>query len=185
MFAVTQRLLLRPGWSEDAPALAKAIADERIVRNLARAPWPYALDDAEEFLSRPSDIYRPSFLIFERTVDPVRLIGSIGFGDEEGTPELGYWIAPDRWNRGFATEAARAAIESVRISLGYRRIIAGHFIDNPASGRVLEKLGFRKAGRSARRHSIGRGYEAECVAFERDFESQMTDDSAMAPALAA
>ena len=47
MFARTKRLLLRPGWAEDAPALAAAIADEKIVRNLATAPWPYRMRDAE------------------------------------------------------------------------------------------------------------------------------------------
>ena len=55
MFARTKRLLLRPGWAEDAAALAAAIADEKIVRNLATAPWPYRLDDALSFLaSAPS-----------------------------------------------------------------------------------------------------------------------------------
>ena len=47
MFARTERLLLRPGWREDAPALFRAIADEGIVRNLAQAPWPYGPGDAE------------------------------------------------------------------------------------------------------------------------------------------
>jgi hypothetical protein len=46
MFARTERLLLRPGWAEDAPALRQAIADEMVVRNLAVAPWPYSLRDA-------------------------------------------------------------------------------------------------------------------------------------------
>ncbi|HEX5034503.1 MAG TPA: GNAT family N-acetyltransferase, partial [bacterium] len=67
MFARTERLLLRPGWAEDAPALAAAIADEMIVRNLATAPWPYRLRDAEAFLAQPRDPVLPSFLIFERT----------------------------------------------------------------------------------------------------------------------
>ncbi len=44
MFARTERLLLRPGWLEDAPALARAIGEEAVVRNLARAPWPYGMD---------------------------------------------------------------------------------------------------------------------------------------------
>ena len=52
MFARTERLLLRPGWIEDAPAVHRAIADERVVRNLATAPWPYSLADAEAFLAR-------------------------------------------------------------------------------------------------------------------------------------
>ena len=67
MFARTERLLLRPGWAEDAPALAAAIADEMIVRNLATAPWPYGLRDAEAFLAQPRDPVLPSFLIFART----------------------------------------------------------------------------------------------------------------------
>ena len=67
MFARTERLLLRPGWAEDAPALAAAIADEMIVRNLATAPWPYSLRDAEAFLAQPRDPVLPSFLIFART----------------------------------------------------------------------------------------------------------------------
>jgi RimJ/RimL family protein N-acetyltransferase len=50
MFARTERLLLRPGWLEDAPALFQGIRDEAIVRNLASAPWPYTLPDAEAFL---------------------------------------------------------------------------------------------------------------------------------------
>ena len=60
MFARTERLLLRPGWSEDAPALFQAIADERIVRNLASAPWPYSLADAEAFLARERDPREPT-----------------------------------------------------------------------------------------------------------------------------
>src|SRR3546814_20009486 len=58
MFARTEILLLRPGWAEDAPALARAIAEEAIVRNLASAPWPYDLAHARAFLDterRPDD----------------------------------------------------------------------------------------------------------------------------------
>ena len=52
MFTRTPRLLLRPGFPEDAPALAAAIADEAIVRNLASVPWPYGMRDAEAYLAR-------------------------------------------------------------------------------------------------------------------------------------
>ena len=55
---------------------------------------------------------------------------------------MGYWIARDHWGRGYASEAGRAALEVVR-ALGHRRVQAGHYVDNPASGRVLRKLGFR------------------------------------------
>ena len=62
MFARTPRLLLRPGFPEDAPALAVAIADEAIACNLAVVPWPYTLRDAEAFLASPRDPVLPSLL---------------------------------------------------------------------------------------------------------------------------
>jgi RimJ/RimL family protein N-acetyltransferase len=94
MFARTERLLLRPGWAEDAPALAAAIADEMIVRNLATAPWPYSLRDAEAFLAQPRDPILPSFLILARTLGAPRLVGSCGLGRRpSGAVELGYWIS--------------------------------------------------------------------------------------------
>ena len=160
MFARTERLLLRPGWAEDAPALARAIADEQIVRNLATAPWPYALKDAEAFLACPRDPVMPSFLITERTAGEPRLVGACGLGRRpSGAVELGYWIARPFWNKGFATEAGQALIEIAR-ALKLPRLEASHFIDNPASGRVLEKLGFRPTGLSADRYSCARGGEA-------------------------
>lgn len=160
MFARTERLLLRPGWAEDAPLLARAIADEQVVRNLATAPWPYSLEDAEAFLATPRDPAMPSFLIFERTDGAPRLIGSCGMARRpSGAVEMGYWIARQYWNKGFATEASRALIE-IACTLKLPRLEASHFIDNPASGRVLEKLGFVATGMMAPRRSCARADEA-------------------------
>ena len=165
MFTRTERLLLRPGWAEDAPALAAAIADERIVRNLATAPWPYRLRDAEAYLAQPRHPLLPSFLIFERTDGEPRLIGSCGLGRRpSGTVELGYWVARSFWGRGFATEASSALVEIAR-ALRLPRLQASHFIDNPASGRVLEKLGFQPLGITAPRMSCARGTEARARMF--------------------
>ena len=160
MFARTERLLLRPGWAEDAPALAQAIADEAIVRNLATAPWPFALRDAEAFLAAPRDPAFPSFLIFERTAAAPRLVGACGLGRRpSGAVELGYWIAREAWNQGFATEAGHALL-AIAEALGLQRLEASYFIDNPASGRVLEKLGFTPTGLSAPRYSCARGQDS-------------------------
>jgi RimJ/RimL family protein N-acetyltransferase len=160
MFARTERLLLRPGWAEDAPALARAIADEQVVRNLATAPWPFALQDAEAFLAAPRDPAMPSFLITERTDGEPRIVGACGLGRRpSGAVEMGYWIARPHWGRGFATEASLALIDIAR-TLKLPRLEASHFIDNPASGRVLEKLGFVATGLSAARYSCARGGEA-------------------------
>jgi len=160
MFARTERLLLRPGFPEDAPALAAAIADQAIVRNLATAPWPYALRDAEAFLAAPRDPVLPSFLITERTDGSPRLVGACGLGRRpSGAVELGYWIARAHWGRGIATEACRALVD-IACALRLRTLEGSHFIDNPASGRVLEKLGFEPTGIIAPRLSCARQSEA-------------------------
>jgi RimJ/RimL family protein N-acetyltransferase len=159
MFARTPRLLLRPGFPEDATMLAAAIADEAIVRNLATAPWPYRVRDAEAFLASPRDPVFPSFLIFERTETAPQLVGSCGLGRRpSGAVEMGYWIARGHWGRGFATEACTALIEIAR-SLGLASVEGAHFLDNPASARVLEKLGFEARGLVAPRMSCARGAE--------------------------
>ena len=149
MFARTPRLLLRPGFPEDAPALAAAMSDRMIARNLTIVPWPYTLRDAEAFLASPRDPLLPSLLIFERTDSAPRLIGSCGLGRRpSGAVEMGYWIARSSWGRGFATEACVALTDIAR-ALGLASLEASHFIDNPASARVLEKLGFEPLGLTA------------------------------------
>jgi RimJ/RimL family protein N-acetyltransferase len=186
MFAVTERLLLRPGWSEDAPALFRAIADEGIVRNLAQAPWPYRLADAESFLARTRGPRDGTSLIFLRTGGAPRLVGGIGFGPMEGRApllEFGYWIARRYWGLGIATEAGRALIANARDTLRLKRLDAGHFVDNPASGRVLAKLGFRPTGVTRSRFSAGRGAEAPCREFVLDLAGEASaraDPCAMA-----
>ena len=180
MFARTERLLLRPGWAEDAPALAAAIADEMIVRNLATAPWPYRLRDAEAFLAQPRDPVLPSFLIFARTKGAPRLVGSCGLGRRpSGAVELGYWIARPFWGRGYATEAAVALIDIAR-ALGFTQLEGSHFLDNPASARVLEKLGFEPIGITAPRLSCARGIEAQARLMRLELFEDVEEDEALA-----
>ena len=171
MFARTDRLLLRPGWIEDAPALHKAICDEGVVCNLASAPWPYRYEDALTFLARERSPHEPACLIFLRTDGAPELIGSIGLGPfGAGEVELGYWIARRHWGRGFATEAGKAIIANARDTLRLRRLHAGHFLDNPASGRVLAKLGFTPTGEISARYSTGRKVESPCRLFTLDLD---------------
>ncbi len=176
MFARTPRLLLRPGFPEDAPALAAAIADKAIVRNLATVPWPYRMRDAEAFLASPRDPVLPSLLIFERTDGAPQLIGSCGLGRRpSGAVEMGYWIARPFWGRGFATEACSALI-AIAQTLGLSNIEGSHFVDNPASARVLEKLGFRKLGIIAPRMSCARGAEIPARLMRLQLHRDVADD---------
>lgn len=172
MFARTQRLLLRPVWPEDAQALFAAINDQGIVCNLARAPWPYSPNDAREFAQLAQNPLYPHFLLTLPGDAGQTLIGSCGIGDRDGEAELGYWIARSHWGQGYATEAARAVIANAWM-IGHQRLVASHYIDNPASGSVLRHLGFRPTGIVRPRYSAGRGYEA--MAQEYALESDMAD----------
>jgi RimJ/RimL family protein N-acetyltransferase len=180
MFARTKRLTLRPGWPEDAPALAQAIAHDTVIPKLSRVPWPYTVDDAEAFLARPHGPHDPSFLIESMEDGFPRLIGGIGIGhDLEDFPHIGYWLTPDAWGRGYATEAGEAVIAIARETFGWRRMSACHFVDNPASGRVLAKLGFRPTGRVEPRPSQARGGSTPAAVFELD----LAEDVHRAPAM--
>jgi RimJ/RimL family protein N-acetyltransferase len=172
MFARTKRLLLRPGFPEDAPAVAAAIADYAVVRNLGRAPWPYALADAEAALAAPRDPVLPSMLIVERTVSAPRIVGGCGLSRRpSGAIEIGYWVGRADWGRGIATEACTALVDIAR-TLRLPALEAAHFLDNPASGRVLEKLGFQPTGIIAPRFCRARGEEVPARAYRLRLRSQ-------------
>lgn len=152
----TSRLLLRPYFAEDARELFARIADERVVRMLSRAPWPYTMDHAREFCACPLDPFCTNFVITLPEQRGAPIIGGIGLELAGDVPELGYWLAPDFWRQGYISEAVTAVLEKAAL-LGFTQVCAGHFADNPASGAVLRKAGFAPTGEIAATPSQGRG----------------------------
>ncbi len=159
MFLRTERLFLRPAWLEDAPELTRAIGQEPVVRMLATAPWPYREEHAEAWIEASKDRRLPSLLVTLPT-ERGRIVGGCGLNEKKGIVEVGYWIAPQYWGRGYATEAVGGLLSLARLA-GHRRILGRHAVDNPASGRVLRKAGFRPTGRACAFHSLGRGARVE------------------------
>ncbi|MBN8814276.1 MAG: GNAT family N-acetyltransferase [Sphingomonas sp.] len=170
MFAITPRLVLRPGWPEDAPALARAIAHKSVVTKLSRVPWPYGQGDAEAFLADAWQGSVPRFVITERARDD-RPIGCIGLHHDHDLPELGYWLTPEVWGRGYATEAGNAVVALARDSLRLPRLRASWLAGNPASGRVLSKLGFVATGRVVPQPSRALGHDVDTVEMLLDFDA--------------
>ncbi len=180
MFVRTERLMLRPGWIDDALALRDAIAHEDVAYRLAKLPWPYTLGDAQWYLTQERPAEDVTFLIFKRTAGEPRLIGGIGIHDQDGEPEIGYWITPAEWGKGYVTEAGRAVMDIARHSLRLPRLVSGHFVDNPASGRVLKKLGFKPTGKIENRHCLARGEDRPCMLYAQDLNDDQgeTTDAA-------
>ncbi|WP_254049839.1 GNAT family N-acetyltransferase [Novosphingobium sp. TH158] len=155
----SERLFLRPAWPEDWSEIFAQISDEAVVRNLSRVPWPYTQEAAQHFAALRQDGNHPHFLITLPDAQGVRLVGCIGLTPGYDAAELDCWIGREHWGRGFATEAVRAMLSLSR-AIGHRQLSAAHFIDNPASGRVLRKAGFCPTGRVEERYSLARGQVA-------------------------
>jgi RimJ/RimL family protein N-acetyltransferase len=157
----TRRLVLRSPQPQDAPHIAALAAEWDVARMTGRMPHPYSLSDAENFVTNVAaqDPARSmAFLIEEERQGPVGMVGL--FYDADRYPEVGYWIGKPFWGRGFATEALEGALGWAKRRWNKRALIAGHFADNPASGRVLAKAGFLYTGETRERPSLARGEPA-------------------------
>jgi len=157
----TDRLVLRPLETTDATAIEYHCRDGSVARNTARIPDPYPLLAVELFILsvRAGAGNRSSFVYAITDRQSGDLIGASGVFKRNANAtdwEIGYWIGPDAKGRGIATEAATGLIRAASTNLAPQRIIAGHFEDNPASGRVLEKLGFAYTGDTTRLFCMGR-----------------------------
>ena len=138
----TARLILRPPEDADADTIEGFVSDAEVALQTAAIPHPYPKGGVRDWIRSLGGALT---LVIARR-DNAAVIGGISLAEpQQAVSELGYWIARNHWGRGYATEAARGALEIAR-ALGHGRVLSGHFVDNPASGRVLRKLGFRETG---------------------------------------
>ena len=186
MFLRTERLFLRPPFPEDWREVFAGIAEEKTVRMMASAPWPYTPQDARDWCEgRVHSDGRICMVITLPGDSGAPVIGAIGWSPESGGQEIGYWIAPAHQRRGYATEALRGVVQTLR-ALGHRRLQAGHFVDNPASGRVLAAAGFRPTGAIEQTPSAGRGgASAPLLRYALDLSEAEDADLVDAPRVAA
>ena len=163
----TERLVLRRPAARDADAIVATVGDAEVARRLSRVPHPYRPADAAFFLDEIVP-FEWTWAITQRGAitakDSDTLIGSVGLtpGETADTAELGYWLARPCWGRGLVTEAARVVVGFGFNTLRLPAITSGYFANNPASGRVLEKLGFVETGR-AMRPCLAQGREVPSV----------------------
>ena len=146
----TERLTLRPFIADDAFDVERLAGMHEIADTTLNIPHPYPHGGAAEWirLHGPAwiDGTSATFAIAGNKTDA--LVGAISLmiKREHRRAELGYWIAIDCWNRGYATEASQRIIDFGFESLGLHRIEARHFVRNPASGRVMQKVGMQQEG---------------------------------------
>lgn len=163
----TERLILRPYRPADAPRIQTLAGHRDVAKTVSSLPHPYEDGMAEEWievalesLKRGRSLHlaialKNEFLgegagpedAAEADHDGL-FIGSIGLEINHlaNAAELGYWLGVPYWNRGYTTEAARAMLAYGFEKLGLKRIQARHMESNPASGRVMQKIGMTYEG---------------------------------------
>ena len=146
----TARILLRPWRDSDAPELFKYASDPEVG---PRAGWPPHKSVEESLNIIRTLFHNPTTWAIVLKVTS-EAIGAIGYGPScdcklparDGEPIVGYWVAKPFWSQGICTEALTLMLEHIRATTDIPSLISGHFIDNPASGRVMEKCGFIPTG---------------------------------------
>src|SRR5689334_13357324 len=151
----TERLLLRPPRAADIGHFVPLLGDYDVAKNLSKVPHPYTEDNASAFIVNAANDWASgkdcTFAVLRKT--PCAFIGTCAVHSDW---EIGYWFGKPYWGRGYATEAAGRLVAFAFEELGAERLTAAWYHDNPASGRVLEKLGCVPDG-SEERASLSRG----------------------------
>lgn len=146
----TQRLTLRPFELSDAPQVKQLAGDRIIADTTLNIPHPYEEGMAEEWISthqpkcESGELYNCAITL----KDSGTLIGAVGLSINQRFKrgELGYWIAKNHWGKGYCTEACDMFLNFAFNELKLNKVTATYIPRNPASGRVMEKLGMKKEG---------------------------------------
>ena len=133
----TERLILRPFTRADAPAIVALVGDPRVATMLADITLPFDEQSARLWL-------QPAWGDLRLGIDrDGELIGGVSYHVYSGAiGGIGYWLGHPFWGQGYASEAAGAVVRSGFARDRLQLFHSAHFVDNPASGRILTRLGF-------------------------------------------
>ena len=139
----TKNLVLKPFENEDKNALI-SLLENPLIKRTYMCPIFKDENEKEKCFLRLKEISLKKDKFFYGIYLNKSLIGFINeVHVENGTIELGYLITPNEWNKGYATEALSASISEL-FRTGFKTVECGHFEENPASGKVMQKCGMQK-----------------------------------------
>ena len=146
----TERLLLRALQPEDEDDVCTLAGDRRIAETTYRIPHPYEPQHFREWLDLQSQLLDKGTGVNWAVVrrNGRQFIGAVGLNIKpaDERTELGYWIGAPYWNQGYGTEAAAAVLRFAFDRLKLNRVEAHHMSRNPASGRIMKRIGMHHEG---------------------------------------
>ena len=169
---LTARLLLRPPLASDAGRIAGFTSDFDVARMTTRIPHPNPVPSVLAWLASLGTSGEQAY-VATRDGDLIGLCSHTNHRDP-AKGELGYWIGKPHWGQGYATEMSRALIRHVFATTAMHAIPISHFIDNPASARVIAKCGFVPAGRR-KLSCVSRGTEVTALTYVVGKQSDKAD----------
>ncbi len=142
----TERLILSQLEEIDIPFIVEFLQHRIYSDFTSNIPYPYTENDAQSWVKMAQEAFEEnSGYTFGIRNKNGQIMGAIGLHDrEDDKAELGYWIGIPYWNKGYVTEAANAILEFGFKKLGFNKIFATHLPHNPASGKIMEKIGMEK-----------------------------------------
>ncbi len=147
---VSEHLELRPFRLEDAGRVQQLASDYQVSQYMLQVPYPYLDGMAEQWIgSHSTDFESKTGMHFAIVLKSTsELIGAISLAvhAEHRRAGMGYWLGKDYWGQGHAVEACTTVIAYGFDQLNLNRIAADHFSVNPASGRVMQKVGMKHEG---------------------------------------
>jgi RimJ/RimL family protein N-acetyltransferase len=137
----TDSLILRPFRANDAEAMYRNWTyDPRVAKYCRWFPHK-SLEETQAYLQICLNAEYCWAITLKENDEPIGVIDLVGI-NSVGVPEIGYVLMHDKWGQGIMTEAVKAVVEEL-FKNGYKKVGACHNIDNPASGRVMEKAGMK------------------------------------------
>lgn len=137
----TKRLTLRPLSHTDADRVVALVGDYEVSKMLSVVPHPYSQEDAVWWINQTAAFDAHGERAFAID-DGSGLIGAISVGRARPEPNFGYWLGKPYWGRGLMSEAARAVLAWHFEASPQTTVMSGALNENPASLKVLRKLGF-------------------------------------------
>lgn len=160
----TERLILRPFTENDAAAMFRNwTSDERVARH-CRWHAHKDISETEQYLQMCLKAEYSWAITLKEKDEPIGCIDVVG-ENSAGVPEIGYVLAHEHWRKGYMTETVKAVIDEL-FRCGFEKIGACHDVNNPASGRVMQKAGMIYVRNEKAQKKFGSDEQCEVRCYE-------------------